>query len=210
MKTFKFNALFSALFAILKPAQFNMAAINYVPGTEEPRTFDDLPAGEYAVMIIDSKEVIYTDKKTNRESKFLTLDHKIIEGKYTNRRLFNNLFLWSDAAKQMAYGQLESICRAQSRIEAVGDTTELHNIPMIVKVSISDTRKNKATGIYEALEEGHRNSITAYKKYEGDTGQFQPAVAASAPITVATVVAPPPVAGAVAAQPAAGSPPWGG
>jgi hypothetical protein len=152
-----------------------MAAINYVPGSAEPAQFDDIPAGEYLVMIVSS------DKKdtSDRTGQFIALEHQIMEGQYKGRKLFNNLNLWnrSDAAVKIAEGTLESICRAQSRIEAVGDTVELHNIPMIAKVAYNTTRKNNKTGGVDELKEGQRNSITAYKKYEGDAGQFQPAVA---------------------------------
>jgi len=197
-----FNPLFTALFAILKPVQFNMAAINYVPGSEDPQSFDDLPAGEYAVMIVGSEQKDTAD----RTGQFISLEHLIIEGQFKGRKLFNNLNLWNrnETAVKMARGTLESICRAQSRIEAVGDTTELHNIPMIVKVSYNLQRKDK-TGAMIDLDEGRRNSITAYKKYEGDAGQFQPVVAAAAPIAVASAAAPQPAAAAPA-----GSPPWGG
>jgi hypothetical protein len=205
MKTFKFNALFSALFAIIKPVQFNMAMLNYVPGSEEPQTFDDLPAGEYVAMIVASEERDTAD----RTGSFIALEHKIIEGQYNGRKLFNNLNLnnRSDTAVKIARGTLESICRAQGRIETVSDSSELHNIPMIVKVSYNTTRKNKA-GVMEELKEGQRNSITAYKKYEGETGQFAPAQAAAAPITVATAAAPQPVATAAPAAPV-GAAPWG-
>jgi hypothetical protein len=202
-----FNPLFTALFAILKPVQFNMAAINYVPGSAEPAQFDDIPAGEYLVMIVSSDQKDTSD----RTGQFIALEHQIMEGQYKGRKLFNNLNLWnrSETAVKIAQGTLESICRAQSRIEAVGDTSELHNIPMIAKVAYNTTRKNNKTGGVDELKEGQRNSITAYKKYEGDAGQFQPVVAAAAPITVASAAAPQaPVAGAVAAP--AGSPPWGG
>jgi len=201
-----FNPLFTALFAILKPVQFNMAAINYVPGSEDPQSFDDLPAGEYAVMIVGSEQKDTAD----RTGQFISLEHLIIEGQFKGRKLFNNLNLWNrnETAVKMARGTLESICRAQSRIEAVGDTTELHNIPMIVKVSYNLQRKDK-TGAMIDLDEGRRNSITAYKKYEGDAGQFQPVVAAAAPITVASAAAPQAAPQPAAAAPA-GSPPWGG
>jgi len=204
MKTFKFNALFSALFAIIRPVQFNMAAINYVPGSAEPAQFDDIPAGEYLVMIVSS------DKKdtSDRTGQFIALEHQIMEGQYKGRKLFNNLNLWnrSDAAVKIAEGTLESICRAQSRIEAVGDTVELHNIPMIAKVAYNTTRKNNKTGGVDELKEGQRNSITAYKKYEGDAGQFQPAVAVAFAQPVASTQQPTAAAATTGAAVAAA--PW--
>ena len=201
MKTFKFNALFTAIFAVIRPVQFNMAAINYIPGSAEPAQFDDLPAGEYVVIITGSDQKDTSD----RTGQYIALEHQIVEGQYKGRKLFNNLNLWnrSEAAVKIANGTLESICRAQSRIEAVGDTVELHGIPMIAKVSYNTTRKNKNGGVDE-LKEGQRNSITAYAKYTG--GESYLPVAAKTTAT-ATAFAPP--VAATPADEAAKPAPWG-
>jgi hypothetical protein len=212
MKTFKFNPLFNALFSILRPVQFNMAALNYIPGTAEPQTFDDIPAGEYVAFISSSEQ-----KTTNDGSQqFIAVEHSIAEGQYAGRKLFNNLFLWSqnETARRIANGTLESICRAQERLEPVADSSELHNKMMIVKVSYNMTRKVKGGGV-EDLPEGQRNSITAYKKYDNSHayGAAPVAQAAAAPQQqAAPAMQQPPVNGhqPAAASPATGAPPWGG
>lgn len=112
--------------------------------------FTPLPAGDYIVMITDS-EVKPTQ---DGNGQLLGLIMQVIRGEFQNRKLFENLNLInaSPQAQEIARGTLSAICRACG-IGTVNDSSQLHNIPMQVRVAI---KKRKDTGNLE-------NTIQSYK-----------------------------------------------
>jgi len=168
------------LFAIVKPVMFHMAAINYTVGSEEASSFDDLPAGDYQVMITDSE----MKETKDRMGQYLNLTLTIMGDKYNGRKIFDrlNLVNKNPTASQIARQTLQSICDAQGKAKgsALQDSAELHNIPMIVRIAY-----NEKTRAGEVIPEGQRNEIKAYKKAEaaqGFTAQAQaPAYAPQQP-----------------------------
>ena len=137
------------------PASFNQSDAN-----------DDLlPEGEYVAQITKS-EMKDTKDKTG---KYLSLGFKIISGDFANRMVFVNLNLVNNnqVAVDIANQTLARICKCvDKKHKEVRESTELHGIPMIIKVT-----QRPADDAYPG------NDIKGYRKLEGDA-----AVTMGAPI----------------------------
>lgn len=131
----------------------------YIPGSVEPASFDDLPAGDYPVIIVDSE---MKDTK-DRMGQYLNLTLQIIGEQHKGRKLFDrlNLINRNQVAAQIAKQQLESICRAIGMRDAISDSVQLHNKPFIVRLAYNERARNG-----DPIQEGQRNEIKAYKPYE--------------------------------------------
>lgn len=121
-----------------------MAAI---PGGEfdsngvDPRTsFDALPAGKYQAVIVASEE---KETKAGTGS-YLQLTLEIVDGEFAKRRVWDRLNLNNpnDQAVSIARATLSAICKAVN-VPKLKDSTQLHDLPMTVKVT---QRKNDQTG----------------------------------------------------------------
>ena len=135
----------------------------------EPRAaLDPIPAGKYPAVITES------EMKANKAGtgSYLQLTFEIIEGPYKGRIFWARLNLDNPSATavQIARGELSAVCRAVG-VMAPSDSTELHNLPLVIHVRC---KKRSDTG-----EIG--NEIKGYSKKE------QPA----APTTAATNTTPP-------------------
>lgn len=121
--------------------------------------FDVLPAGEYDVVIVSS----VVEPTSKGDGKFLKLKLQVLNGEFQNRRLWDRLNLWNPSAKavEIAKGTLSAICRAVG-VLTPGDSSELHNKPLRVKVKVEKSE-----------EYGEQNKVTGYKPRNG-----QPAAAA--------------------------------
>lgn len=133
-----------------------------VPGNND--TLDDrspVPAGKYPGAIVKS-EFKETKAKTGH---YLALQLKIIEGQYKGRVLFTNLNLDNpnQVAVEIANKELNSICKACNK-EGVEDSEELHNIPMMLTVKVTEGDASYPPS----------NEITAYEPYEGTPRQIPP------------------------------------
>lgn len=128
----------------------------YQPGSIEPTAFDDLPAGDYPVIISDSE---MKDTK-NFDGQYLNLTLTIVDGQYKGRKLFNrlNLINRNATAVTIAKQQIESICRAVHFTEPLRDSSQLHHKPFVVRVSYAEKNRDGTD-----IPEGSRNDIKAYK-----------------------------------------------
>lgn len=106
----------------------------FVPEEAEENPFAPIPAGWYLGEIIKS-ELKDTNKK---DGKYLALTFKILEGDHEGRLIFTNLNIVnkSEVAVKIARSDLKAICGAVSFEGELEDTVDLHNIPMMVKVSL--------------------------------------------------------------------------
>jgi hypothetical protein len=182
-------------------AQLNFDARTVVPDTGQQ---DPVPAGWYKV-VIDKSEMKPTKDGTGMR---LELAFKVIDGQFTNRKIFEGLNLQNanPQAQEIAYKQLSAIAHAVN-VLVVEDSTQLHNIPLQVKVKIKP-----AAGQYDA-----GNSIVSYKNINEvvtatPVAGAPAAFGAAAPAAFApppAAFAPPPVAGAPAGwAPPAAAQPW--
>src|SRR3990167_6273006 len=97
--------------------------------------FEAIPAGRYEVMMSDSE---WKDTASGN-GKFLKLVFTVIAGQYKDKPLVMRLNLVnpSEKAVQIARGQLSAICRAVG-VLTPRDTTQLHNLPLVVRVDVRE------------------------------------------------------------------------
>ena len=95
--------------------------------------FSPLPAGDYQVIIAESK----MKKTKDGQGQYLEMRMQVLNGQYQNRVLFDrlNLVNKSDVAVKIAKGTLSSICRSVN-VLTPSDSSELHNKPLTASVKI--------------------------------------------------------------------------
>lgn len=185
-----------------------MAQLNFDASRVEPATgFDTVPAGWYNVMVDQSDLKPTNDGAGTR----LNVRYTILDGQYQGRKLFQgfNLQNANPQAVEIAYKQLSALAHAVGVLQ-VGDSTQLHNIPLKVKVKVKP-----AEGKYD-----EQNDITQWKNINEQVGSAPAAPTFGAPQAPAGWAPPPaqapvqqapagwgaPPAAAMPAQPAS---PWG-
>ena len=121
----------------------------------EPKNmnFDPLPKGRYLAMI-SSTEVKPT---SNGAGMLLKLEFDILEPGFEGRKVFDHLNIKnpSEKAEQIGRGMLSALCRALGKLGIVDDSTELHDLPLIISVKVEPASgeyeaKNKVNGFYPA------------------------------------------------------------
>jgi hypothetical protein len=122
--------------------------------TVEPKgSADPLPNGKYVMAIIDS------EWKTTKAGtgNMLKLELEVVDGEHKGRKCWDQLNLNNPnpQAVEIAQRTLSSICHATGQFQ-VKDSTQLHNIPMLVKLVV------KQDGEYEP-----RNEVKAYAAVGG-------------------------------------------
>jgi hypothetical protein len=145
--------------------------------------FDPLPAGEYTMQVIESE--IKDTKSGSGQQLVLTLE--VIEGQYSNRRVWDRLNIRNQNAdaQRIAQRSLADLCLALN-IQSLRNSEDLHFKPFIGKVAI---RQDK-TGQY-----GPQNTVR-YKQKGGGA----PRVAAPSTAPKAQTQQQP--------KPASGAKPW--
>lgn len=128
----------------------------YQTGSVDPNSFDDLPAGDYPVIIIDSE---MKDTK-DFSGKYLQFSYDITEGEHKGRKLFDrlNLINRNETARTIAKQSLESICRATGFVGQLKDSSQLHRKLMVIRLSYKETDRKGLP-----IAEGQRNTIVSYK-----------------------------------------------
>lgn len=122
--------------------------------------FDLLPDGEYDAIIIGSEM-----KKTNSGTgSYLSLELQILNGKYQNRKVWDNLNILNpnEKAQTIARGTLSAICRAVN-VLTPKDTAELHNKPLRIGVKIE-----KSPGYND------KNVVKSYKPRQSGPAAIAP------------------------------------
>ncbi len=107
---------------------------------EPNKDFQTVPAGRYKAIITES---IWEPNKA-QTGRFIKFTLQVIEGEHKGAPLFDRLNLEnpSDKAVQIAKGTLSSICRAVN-VPRPKDTSELHNLPLIVRVDLEEYEPGK-------------------------------------------------------------------
>ena len=129
---------------------------------EPASAFEPLPAGRYRVVVTDSEE-----KPTKSgDASYMQFTFEVIEGPHAGRKLWARLNLNNPSAQavQIARAELSALCRAVG-VLTPQDTSELHDIPLDVKVSL---RIRHDTG-------EHTNEIKGYFAPEQPQAKPQPA-----------------------------------
>jgi len=159
--------------------------------------YEVLPAGDYEVMIVDST----LEPTKSGSGSFLKLQMQVLSGPHKDATIFDRLNLVNDNPKAVEIAQrtLSAICHAIGVMQ-VADSTQLHNRPMIVRLTVKP-----AEGQY-----GPSNECKGYKPTSAGITQ--------APAATATPIAAQPAQPQAAAynapfappaaQAPAGGPPW--
>lgn len=137
--------------------------------------FAPIPEGEYLVQIVKSE--LQPTQANNGE--FLYLEHEIIQGEYSGRKLFNRLNLDnpSQQAVEIAERQFASICRAVG-VLTPQDSEDLHNKPLVASVTIDGTYNR--ISYYRAAKRQQRapapqqRKKPEVRKYEPDPAKEEP------------------------------------
>jgi len=107
---------------------------------EPNKDFDVVPADRYEVVILES---VWENTKAGT-GKFIKFTMQIVSGPHSGKPLYDRLNLDnpSDKAVQIAKGTLSAICRAVN-VPRPKDTSELHNLPLIVRVDKEEYEPGK-------------------------------------------------------------------
>jgi len=99
--------------------------------------YDPLPTGGYLMILASSEK-----KPTQRGSAYFKFEFEVIDGEYTGRKHFENLNLWNEnqEAVRIAKQTLASVCKAVNVLQP-RDTSELHDIPMMVFVKVKEDKE---------------------------------------------------------------------
>ena len=137
------------------------------PSTVPADEYTVLPAGDYVGAILSS-EVKWTKSGSG---KYINFTIEIIDGPHSGRRVWDLINLWNPNPKaaQIAQRTLASICAATG-IPAPSDTSELHNIPIGVRIKVEP----------DSGGWGEKNKITKYYAVGGSIAEA-PAAPAPAP-----------------------------
>jgi hypothetical protein len=130
----------------------------------EPNTaFEPIPAGKYLAAITASE----TKQTRNGDGSYLELTLSILEGDFKGRVLWARLNLDNPnaTAVKIARGDLSAICRAVNVMQPK-DSTDLHNLPMVVNVKLkkrvdNDELTNEIRGFESKQSPGTSNATSA-------------------------------------------------
>ncbi|HNX25797.1 MAG TPA: DUF669 domain-containing protein [Phycisphaerae bacterium] len=97
------------------------------------KNFEPIAAGKYP-MAITASEIKPTK---NGDGSYLELELTVVEGEFEGRKVWDRLCINhpKELTQTIARGKLSSICRAVG-VMSPGDSAELHNIPLLVKVKL--------------------------------------------------------------------------
>jgi hypothetical protein len=149
-----------------------MAKVHFDISTyEAPKSdYDPLPKGEYMAMVTESQMKI-TKAGTGE---YLALTMQIIEGKYADRKIWENLNLHNpnEVAENIARANLKAVSEACGFAE-LDDTDQLNDIPFILVLDIDrkDPTRNRVMGYKRAGSSAApssfaQTSATAAKPWE--------------------------------------------
>ena len=132
----------------------------FVPEEAEDMKFTVLKGGWYPAELVKS-----TLKDTrNKDGKYLEFQFRIIEDandeKSEGRFVFTNLNIVNknETAVKIAHSDLKAICEAVGFEGELEDTTDLHNIPLQIKLSLKP----------ETPDWPAKNEIKGYKAYDAE------------------------------------------
>jgi hypothetical protein len=117
--------------------------------------FEVIPAGWYNIVLTESE----MKENSKKDGAYLALVFTIIDGPHANRKLFDRLNLQNPnpTAVEIAYKTLSAICHATGVIQ-VQDSSQLHGIPLMGKVSVRAAGPGADGKHYDA-----QNELKGYK-----------------------------------------------
>ena len=132
----------------------------FIPEENEDMEFKPLKGGWYPAELVKSELKTTKDKK----GKYLSFQFKVIEDandeSSEGRFVFTNLNIvnTNETAVKIAHSDLKSICESVGHNGELEDTVDLHNIPLMIKVSYKP----------ETPDWPAKNEIKGYKAYDAE------------------------------------------
>lgn len=132
----------------------------FVPEEAEDMEFKPLKSGWYPAELVKSELKTTKDKK----GKYLSFQFKVTEDandeSSEGRFVFTNLNIVNsnETAVKIAHSDLKAICEAVGHEGELEDTVDLHNIPLMIKVSYKP----------ETPDWPAKNEIKGYKAYDAE------------------------------------------
>ena len=132
----------------------------FIPEENEDMEFKPLKGGWYPAELVKSELKTTKDKK----GKYLSFQFKIIEDandeKSEGRFVFTNLNIVNknETAVKIAHSDLKAICEAVGHEGELEDTVDLHNIPLMIKLSVKP----------ETPQWPAKNEIKGFKAYDAE------------------------------------------
>lgn len=121
--------------------------------------FDPIPSGRYAAIITGSE----MKPTKNGNGQYLELTFQVLAGDFKGRLLWARLNLDNPNALtvKIARAELSAICRAVG-VMAPKDSVELHNLPLVIKVSSKQRDDNgELTNVIKGYEKKDGVATTA-------------------------------------------------
>lgn len=131
--------------------------------------FEPLPKGRYRARMVGSEVKVTKDQL----GLYLAMEFDVTEPGFEGRKVFSNLNIKnkSEKAEQIAKGLLSALCKACGKVGIVDDSTDLHDIEVVLKLDVG-----KADGDYAA-----KNEIKGFYPVDKGAPQIAKAPAAVAP-----------------------------
>lgn len=111
-----------------------MASLNFNAASVAPmQSFTPIPAGEYIAQITDSS----IKKNSNETGMLLNITWTILDGQFTNRKVFDRINVSHQDRKTEEIGQkkLSAICHAIGVMQ-LNDSNQLHGRPCKIDVTV--------------------------------------------------------------------------
>ena len=149
---------------------FNAAEVDTTPNTD----FSPLPQGEYVVIITNSE----MKQNSKKNGEYLLVEMDVVEGEYSNRKLFVYLNLKNpnEVAQKIGYQDLAKICKAVGK-EQIKDSSELHGKRFVAHVVVEQGSDYVKDGV--TREGKPQNAVKGYSAWTGTKAESASPVAAA-------------------------------
>ena len=157
---------------------------NFDASKVEPSSAPEaIPAGWYQAYIKESE----MKPTANGQGHYLALTLEVFNSQYAKAILFDRLNLNNPnpVATEIAFRQLSAICHATGKIQ-IQDSSQLHNIPLEVKVSLRPAGAGGDGRFYDAS-----NEIKGYRAYNSSPAPQTAAAPAFTPPPAPAFTPPP-------------------
>jgi len=159
-------------------AQGNLGGVFDANQVSPQKAFEVIPTSWQSGMISDSS---LKDTKDGT-GKYLELVWEIVDGEYKGRKVYDRLNIMNKNPKAMeiAQSELSAICHATGQMQ-VQDSSQLHNIPCLIRVKAKPARTAKDKNTGQMTDYDASNEIKGYRRIDDPPRTMGTAAQAAAP-----------------------------